>query len=415
MNVETASPSEAPQAFLDFLRAIAAFLVLLSHTRNWFFLNIDSIAHPSPILRLFWFLTVLGSESVGVFFVLSGFLVGGSIRRSMRRGNFTWTNYLIARFARIYIVYVPALVLTALVFMIGPTFLDDPGEGFRRPIFSDVQWTFGGARQALCHVAGLQGFACPVWTQNPPLWSLGYEWALYLVAPVLLGLLASRGKLVGRITGLILVLAALVAVADDPLKCAFWCSTWFLGTAAQEVLRLRRIPLAAGLTGCVVIVVGMALARLFPVHEMPADALIALGVATALACRTLVHAQWAPRFFKWAAGFSYSLYATHVPIIYLMVMTLQRLGAPANKLPPNEPMAYLGMALTVVVALLVAYAFSLFTEQRTQRLRDALTRGADLTAKGTPGSTRSANPHDAGAGPAVTAGVNSRVFDSPRP
>jgi len=44
---------------------------------------------PSPILRLFWFITVLGSESVVVFFVLSGFLVGGSIRRSMREERST--------------------------------------------------------------------------------------------------------------------------------------------------------------------------------------------------------------------------------------------------------------------------------------------------------------------------------------
>jgi len=99
------------------------------------------------------------------------------------------------RFARIYVVYVPALVMTALVFAIGLAVLSDRGSIFvvrflRCPV------DFGGGRQALCHAAGLQGFACAAWKQNPPLWSLGYEWALYLVAPILLGLLASRGTLV---------------------------------------------------------------------------------------------------------------------------------------------------------------------------------------------------------------------------
>ena len=45
----------------------------------------------------------------------------------MQRGSFDLVRYLIARFVRIYIVYIPALVITEAVFLFGPLLLSDPG------------------------------------------------------------------------------------------------------------------------------------------------------------------------------------------------------------------------------------------------------------------------------------------------
>jgi len=124
---------------------------------------------------------------------------------------------------------------------------------------------------------------------------------------------------------------------------------------------------------CVLIVVGMALARLFPVHELTADALIALGVAIALACRSLVQAQWAPRFFKWPPAF---LFAVRDACARRLLDGHDLAGAAgaSEQATAERTAGYFAMALTVVVALLVAYVFSLFTEQQTPRLRRALTR-----------------------------------------
>jgi hypothetical protein len=52
----------------------------------------------------------LGSQSVIVFFVLSGFFVGESV---IKRWNiFSYSDYLLAWFIRLWIVLVPALLLT---------------------------------------------------------------------------------------------------------------------------------------------------------------------------------------------------------------------------------------------------------------------------------------------------------------
>lgn len=167
MNSSAAGPSANHSPLLDFLRAGSAFLVLLGHTRNWFFSNIGAVDQPGPLLKLFWLVTVLEHEGVVIFFILSGFLVGGHILNGMARGSFNLVGYLSARFARIYIVYVPALIVTGLVFTVGRATLQDFGGDTIRPLFAEAQPYFGGLRGALCHLAGLQGFSCPPWRQIP--------------------------------------------------------------------------------------------------------------------------------------------------------------------------------------------------------------------------------------------------------
>src|SRR5580704_7724330 len=94
---------------LDFLRATAALLVLFGHTRLAGFHDTDVLAQPGLFLKLIYFIASLEGAAVVIFFVLSGFLIGGSLADSMQRGSFDLVRYLIARFVRIYIVYLPAL------------------------------------------------------------------------------------------------------------------------------------------------------------------------------------------------------------------------------------------------------------------------------------------------------------------
>ncbi len=70
--------------WIDTLRFLAAFIVLFSHSRNDFFVPYSDL--PAEMkgygTMLFYSLGRLGHEAVIIFFVLSGFLVGG---RSIER------------------------------------------------------------------------------------------------------------------------------------------------------------------------------------------------------------------------------------------------------------------------------------------------------------------------------------------
>ena len=273
-----------------------------------------------------------------------------------------------ARFARIFIVYIPALIITALIFFFGNRYLQDFGGDTIRPLFSEYQSNFGGLRDALCHLSGVQGFACQTWRENPALWSLGYEWVLYLFAPSILALVLGRGMVSVRLVGIALLLCGACAMSTGITDCLFWFSTWFLGVIAWKVSATMRLPAWAGLMALGAAGVGMAVSRLNIVDGLVTDILIAISISMAVASRPLTSIDIAPRFFQWTASFSYSLYATHLPVIFLTLAALQNLNLPTHKIVPSR-LAFSEFGIVVLTALAFAYLFSLFTERQTERLR----------------------------------------------
>jgi len=358
---------------LDFLRAAAALLVLFWHTRDAYFHYTDVLAQPGLLLKLFYFVTGLAGEAVVIFFVLSGFLIGGSLADSLQRGSFDLVRYLIARFVRIYIVYIPALVITEAVFLFGSLLLGDPGAGDNRPLFSQQQMDFGGVSQAICHLAGLQGFSCIPWEQNPALWSLGYEWALYLFAPAIIGLVVWKASPGLRLSGGVLVCAIAATVCHYPSDAVFWFSAWFLGVGSYRVLRAGLVPLPAGLLGAGLIIAGLAMRLLSSAGVLETDAIVAAGTAMVIACRPIVEFRLAPRVSGWAAGFSYTLYAIHFPLIYLIVAIFQNIGFPTDQGPPS-PLLFMEFGVTIAICLLAAFLVSLVFERRTGQIRAAMIR-----------------------------------------
>jgi peptidoglycan/LPS O-acetylase OafA/YrhL len=330
------------------------------------------LAQPGLFLKLFYFITDLHGEAVVIFFVLSGFLIGGSLADSMQRGSFDLVRYLIARFVRIYIVYIPALVITEAVFLFGSLLLSDPGAGDNRPLFSQQQMDFGGVSQAICHLAGLQGFSCLPWEQNPALWSLGYEWALYLFAPAIIGLIVWKASPGVRLIGGVLVCAIAATVCEHPKSGVGWFIVWFLGVASYRILHARLVPLPAGFLGAGLIIAGMAM-RLLNAGVLETDTIIAAGIAIVIACRPMVAFPFAPRLSGWAAGFSYTLYAIHTPLVYLSVAIFQHIGFPTNQGPPS-PLAFMEFVATNAICLVVAFLVSLVSERKTGQIRAAMMR-----------------------------------------
>lgn len=106
-------------ASLDGLRGIAAFLVVTSHV---------ALLYPR---MPGWFSLNIGAEAVQIFFALSGFLMA-SLYAARPLDRVTATDYLVHRFARIYPVYLVAVLFVVLLSLV-------PGLDYIHPIHGPVE------------------------------------------------------------------------------------------------------------------------------------------------------------------------------------------------------------------------------------------------------------------------------------
>ena len=199
--------------WLDAPRFVAAFMVLLSHARNTFFpafgdLPADQQNIFSMALTMF---CRMGHEAVIIFFVLSGFLVGGRGFERIQNGTMNVNSYAIDRFSRIY----PPLFAAIIFYYITSVVI--PGTPF-------------SLGRALGNLLNLQGIACK--SLVSPFWSLSYEVWFYVILGVFAHILLTsrdRTKLVGFI---LLVAATSVFVLGLKMR---YLLIWIMGAVSYIV------------------------------------------------------------------------------------------------------------------------------------------------------------------------------------
>ena len=120
------SPSGSSIVALDLVRGLAALTVLLGHARVGVWVEFSALPTEQQTLlsSAFFVVARLGHEAVMIFFVLSGFLVGGKIIERVKAGSFYLADYALDRSTRILLPLIPACILTfsinAFVFQQSP-------------------------------------------------------------------------------------------------------------------------------------------------------------------------------------------------------------------------------------------------------------------------------------------------------
>ena len=179
--------NKSTSIYLDLVRLLAAGTVFAVHA------NYDRFTGGLPI---FWRLSSLGNDAVMVFFVLSGFVIAYVSHQKEK----TVKEYFASRFARLYSVAAPALLLTVV--------LDFIGSRINYAIYDG--WWFQADHPVWRLLANFF-FVNELWFSsirpfsNGPFWSLGYEFwyyalfaaAYYLKGPRQYFLIAAIGLLVG--------------------------------------------------------------------------------------------------------------------------------------------------------------------------------------------------------------------------
>src|SRR6478609_2826926 len=175
-------------------------LVCISHARS--VILADYAGGQNPVTSAFYWIHGFGHQAVVVFFVLSGYLVGGEVLREIQRGTFDWRVYSIRRVSRLYAVYIAALLLGALWDNLGLRFFNahqlynTSGNPFPMIYYSVAE------RLSPAIFTGnlffCQTLLVPTFGSNTPLWSLANEAWYYALFPLALWPGFTAGPPLGR-------------------------------------------------------------------------------------------------------------------------------------------------------------------------------------------------------------------------
>jgi len=372
--------------FIALARWVAAAMVLLGHVASFIQIPDIMVAPHGPGVYAWWFLTAFSHQAVLVFFVISGFLVGGDVLRKRARTEPFLRAYMTNRFSRIYIVMVPTLLYGFVLDRIGRELFPHSGiydapffEGVYNPM--NTVWALFQQQTIWTTQAGTNG----------PLWSLACEMWYYATFPLLLLPFSGAYSRNVKIAGFCLGAGAAVAMSIPKSPFLFGYGVWVLGAFLRVAPRPAIKSVLASLALFLATIAIVRLAARGPLVEAHPFVSTAGDMATAASFANLLLAlRFAPPQGLFAnigsihtrfSDFSYSLYATHAPLVFFVwAGACALVSTDFHRQSPTPLHWILGLAL-IFVAIAFAYGFSRLTEARTPALRDYLSRALPGAAR----------------------------------
>lgn len=377
-----ASPGKQHCDTLDLFRALAAGAVCISHLRNLMFVDYQSSIGMGLAGKAFYFITNYGHAAVIVFFLLSGYFVGGSVLRQVEAGTWNWQHYLIERISRLWIVLIPALLLTMFwdrlgIALVGGSFYLGTEGTLDQQI--NVASHLGHATLA-CNLVFLQTLTCGTYGSNGPLWSLANEFWYYLWFPACFVLLRQRR---GFATFVAAACALGTMIAFPSLLSGF--GLWLLGVIL--VVLDNRFPARSPRAGLpwftlasgAVLIAALVGSRLLIWSN---DWIVGVPCFVFLRCILWENVRLRPALLSRIAvrfsGFSYSLYLTHFSfILFVAAFGFGR----RIQFDARGVLVFFGM---LVVCYVYAYGVYLLFEQNTRRVQRGIRQFSFLRAKPDP-------------------------------
>lgn len=360
-------------AMLDLLRGLAALLVCVSHWRNIFFEDYGESGRALATLP-FYVLTSYGHQAVMVFFVLSGYLIAGTIRRSVARGKWNWPGYAVQRLTRLWVVLLPGLLLCALLDYAGMhsgwaprLYAGLSGDHIVRNVGADLSWSAFGRTLFF-----LQGVSGRTFGSDGPLWSVGYEFWYYVMFPLGLFLFIGGVRAWVRV-GFAGLLVAIAILQGRELLVLF--PVWLVGAGLTYLPRCRAgvgARWGAMIAYMPVFLLAGHLGEILGRPELLAGVVgdYVVAMATVGLIWVLLSARQEKTDAVWEraghrlARFSFTLYVTHVPLLVLLAAWAER----DRRWAPDAAHLLLATGLLSLV-LGFAWAVAWATEFRTDSVR----------------------------------------------
>lgn len=365
--------SPAASTFFDLLRFSAAVIVVMEHLASRLFVGYGYLDSPGIWTQLLYWLNLLGSPAVVVFFVLSGLFISRSIYRTafLQSREWDWPDYLNARLSRLWLVLIPALIVTFLV-----DFVADANGWVNKG---------AGAEVFVGNALFVQTILVPQFGSNAPLWSISNEFWYYMIFPALF-LAAITRTLWHRVALIALAIALLVFIG--PRKSAYFLM-WLLGALVMVLPTMRRFGSGRALVVALAFLAiasllrplvargrlmfdGLEIDLFWPDLLVAGAAFLVMRIAFVFfAGRQHLFNSSVDGLIRGGAGYSFSLYVLHYPFINSGYFLAHAYGF--DGFQPG----IVGVLVEVIVVLIlcsIAWFFASLTEAHTGAVRRASSR-----------------------------------------
>lgn len=362
---------------LDIFRGTAALLVFIDHSRSFFFQDYCSLGPTSVLVKLYYLITTFGHSAVIVFFVLSGCVISSSIESARLQGRWSWGDYLINRFCRLWMVLIPALILGGLLDYIGVTWFNSSGiyqgaylDIIKLPVINRL-----GPVDFLGNVSFLQTIMVPPFGSNGPLWSIANEFWYYIIFPLLLFAFLDYYSKTVRIFFLLAAGALFIFVGKF---ISLYFIIWLLGAGSFYLFNrlkcsrplLIRLMFGLGLFLCLAFLVANRIIYGDRTSSIFSD--IILGILFSFVIYWALHLGDTREkstyrlIAETLSKPSYSIYALHYPMIVFVTGIV--IGSRETRWNPS-PINFFYYLMILVGFLFYAYLTYRCTEAKTAAVR----------------------------------------------
>jgi peptidoglycan/LPS O-acetylase OafA/YrhL len=235
------------------------------------------------------------------------------------------------------------------------------------------------------NLLNLQGIFFPAFGTNGPLWSLGCEFWYYIAWALLLLPLTQSAplvRLVGFAGGAALAVSFSIAGIFFFVGGLIWIAGALVRSAPRPLIRSKVLALLIFLAATVavrLIVHGKLQAN--PLSSNLADAAVALSFCNLLlSLRFSASREWAIcnwRLHDRLSDFSYSLYASHLPIIVFAAAAADYAFGLAWRAQSPTALHWVVTSGLLALTVCAAWLLSRVTEARTDEVRLAVCRVLD--------------------------------------
>jgi peptidoglycan/LPS O-acetylase OafA/YrhL len=357
------------------LRGMAAVQVVAGHLRGETFPSLRTVHAPTLYYQALAFMTGFAHQGVVVFFLISGWLVGGKILDEFGKPN-AIRLYALDRVTRLWTVLVPTFLLMLAV-----------GSVMGVIDSATVDLSASNEYSVLSFIGnmlGLQTVLVKNFAGNYALWSLASQTWYYVAFPLLLA------AAVGRHSTRFFALVGLALIATlVPYDMTLYFAIWLLGAGFSRI----RVECTRNQRRVLVLVI--ACISIYYRLTGSNDDLVPKSFVQDLVCSlpflillSTLHVKIDPAsrplrrlgvLARFVSNFSFTLFVIHVPAISLLRYTARHVIGRDHFAPDVafDYAIYFGMlGIIVTTAYLIYLVFEAHTQNIRRLLRGTLMRRA---------------------------------------